>query len=101
MFLSGIRRNPGIIFRGRARGLERAAVDVGDVPEECGGRREEGRRGGGGWCWRRRRWRRMAAGLRLCVVRGAISVYVAVMKAHAAHQEILLDGGLMSQLLQP
>lgn len=83
-------------FRNR-QGLERAAVHVGDVPEERGRRGQEGRRRGGGRRRRRRRRWRVTV-LRLCVVGRTIRVYAAVMEA--VHQELLLDGGLMAQLLQ-
>lgn len=93
----GISSDPEMILKSRV--LEWAAMDVGDISEERGCRREKRRRGSGGRCrWRRWRRRRMT-GLRLCIIWRAISVYAAVMQADAAYQKILLDSGLMAQLL--
>lgn len=84
----------------KLRVLKGAAVDVGDISEERGRRREKRRGGSGGRCRRRRRRRWRMAGLRLRTVRRTVGVYAAVMETHAAHQKILFDGSLMTQLLQ-
>lgn len=82
-------------------GLEGASVDISDVPKEGRGRGEEGGRGGGGGRRRRGRRGRMALGLGLSVVRWTVGVYAAVVKAHAPHQQLLLDRRLVPELLQP